>query len=334
MATFQKRSSGKWQARIRRDGQPPISKTFATKADAEAWARAQEREMDRGAFIPSDTAQRTTVAAVLDRYQAEVCPGLARGGKFLQSNLDRLKEALGGISLASLEPAHISEFRDRALKAGLSPQTVRHDLGILNRVLKCCSIDWGIFLPRGLPTALVRLPKMPRSRDRRLKRGEEKRLIETARSYGRHGEEIADLILFAVETAMRRTEILSMRWEHVDLKNRVALLPKTKNGEPREVPLSPRAVSILKTRKRDLGPVWSFKPDSVTRAFERVCALAGIEGLRFHDLRHEATSRLFEDGFNTMEAAAVTGHKTLGMLKRYTHLRAKDLATRLAQRRR
>jgi len=326
LATFQKRASGKWQARIRRDGQPPISKTFATKADAEAWARAQEREMDRGAFIPSDTAQRTTLSAALDRYAEEVFPTLCGGGKFLRSNLERLRESLGKLSLAAMDSSHIAEFRDQCLKVGLAPQTVKHALGLLNRVLKTASIDWGIHLPRGLPTALVRKPKLPNGRDRRLKSGEEEKLLKAAQSYGGH---LADIVSFALETAMRRAEIASMRWEHVNLKKRVVLLPETKNGDSRRVPLSPRALEILMLRERDIGPVWGMRPDSITQAFDRVCHRAKLENLRFHDLRHEATSRLFEKGLNMMEVAAITGHKTLEMLKRYTHLRAEDLAAKL-----
>lgn len=149
--------------------------------------------------------------------------------------------------------------------------------------------------------------------------------MEAATAYG---GEIADIIAFALETAMRRSEIVSMRWEHVNLKTRTVLLPTTKTGEPRRVPLSRRALRILAARPRGIGPVWTMRP-GVSQAFERVCRKAGIKGLRFHDLRHEATSRLFEKGLNTMEAAAVTGHKTLVMLKRYTHLRAEDLAEKL-----
>jgi len=120
-----------------------------------------------------------------------------------------------------------------------------------------------------------------------------------------------------------------MRWEDIDLRaNKVVLLPKTKAGEPRR-PLSPRAREILKNRKRYLGPVWSYRLGSITRAFERICATAKISDLRFHGLRHEATSRLFEKGLNMMEVAAITGHKTLEMLKRYAHLRAEDLAAKL-----
>jgi integrase len=326
LATFQKRSSGKWQARIRRDGQPPVSKTFATKADAEAWARAQEREMDRGAFIPSDTAQRTTLSVALDRYAEEVFPTLCGGGKFLRSNLERLRESLGALSLAALDASHISKFRDQCLKIGLAPQTVKHALGLLSCVLKTASIDWGVHLPRGLPTTLVRKPKLPNGRDRRLKSGEEEKLLKAARAYG---GELMDIVSFALETAMRREEITEMRWEHVNLKQRVVLLPDTKNKEPRRVPLSPRALVILKARCRDLGPVWAMRPDSITHAFGRVCTRAKLENLHFHDLRHEATSRLFEKGLNMMEVAAITGHKTLEMLKRYTHLKAEDLAAKL-----
>lgn len=332
MAQIEKRGPAQWRARVRRQGFPAASRTFDTREDAEKWARAVEREMDRGAFIPSDAAQRTSVAEILERYSKEVFPRLANAGKNLRPNLARLRAELGALSLLALEPTHIATYRDKALATGLNPQTVRHDLGLLNRALKMATIDWGIALPRGLPTVLIRLPKMPKSRDRRLlpagrgKKSEEERLLEAAQGYG---GEIGEIIAFALETAMRRTEIVSMRWENVHLKSRVVLVPETKNGEPRRVPLSTRAVQILKARLRDLGPVWSMRPDSVSQAFERVCRKAGIEGLRFHDLRHEATSRLFEKGLNTMEAAAVTGHKTLVMLKRYTHLRAEDLAEKL-----
>lgn len=332
MAQIEKRGPNQWRARVRRLGFPGKSKTFDTREDAEKWARAVEREMDRGAFIPSDAAQRTSVAEILDRYATEIFPRLAGGGKNLRPNMARLKAELGALSLLALEPSHIATYRDKVLDIGLNPQTVRHDLGLLNRALKTATLDWGIHLPRGLPTSLVRLPKMPSSRDRRLmpaakgKKSEEERLMEAAAAYG---GEIADIIAFALETAMRRSEIVSMRWEHVNLKTRTVFLSTTKNGESRRVPLSSRALRILAARPRGIGQVWTMRPDSVSQAFERVCRKAGIKGLRFHDLRHEATSRLFEKGLNTMEAAAVTGHKTLVMLKRYTHLRAEDLAEKL-----
>ena len=121
-----------------------------------------------------------------------------------------------------------------------------------------------------------------------------------------------------------------MRWEHLDRKARVLLIPEMKTGTPRRVPLSTAALGVLDQLPRRLdGRVWCMRPDSISQAFERVCKAAGIEGLTFHDLRHEATSRLFEKGLGLIEVASITGHKTMQMLKRYTHLRAEDLVGRL-----
>jgi len=329
LATIVKRSSNRWQARVRRDGQV-LSRTFHLKADAQAWARKIETAIETATYLPTEAAERTPLTDAIERYRREVAPRLAGGGKKINSCLDRLADHLGKITLLKLDSAHVASYRDARLRDGFSPQTVRHDLGLLNRILKCCQIDWGIHLPRGLPTALVRLPPMPRARDRRLDAEEETALLEAAQKYG---GDIHDMIGLAIETAMRRSELLGLRWEKIDLGRAIARLDHTKNGDPRDVPLSPRALDILRSRARDIGPVFGFAfAESVTKAFSRVCTAAGITNLHFHDLRHEATSRLFELGLNMMEVAAITGHKTLTMLKRYTHLRAEDLAVRLAER--
>jgi len=325
MASIGKRGKT-WHVRIRRNGVTEFG-TFDTKAEAEAWARSIESSIDRGTYVPLAPAEQTKIAEAIERYREEVCPRLHKGGYKAFAVLDRLKRELGHFSIAQLTSAHVSSYLDRLSKEDYSAQTALHDLGFLNRILKCCQIDWGIPLPRGLPTALVRRPSQPRSRDRRLREGEEEKLLAGAREYG--DGQLADMIALALETAMRRTELASIHAEHVDWGKKYVLLPKTKTGEPRRVPLSPRALQTLRDRKRDIGPMWDLLPDSISRAFERVCAAAGIEDLRFHDLRHEATSRLFELGFNMMEVAAFTGHKTLAMLKRYTHLRTEDLAQKL-----
>ena len=129
---------------------------------------------------------------------------------------------------------------------------------------------------------------------------------------------------------MRRAELVSIEWRNIDLENRFLILPDTKNGESRAVPLSSKALSLIQGVARNpTGKVFVSKPNSVSQGFIRACKRAGLEDLRFHDLRHEATSRFFELGLNTMEVSAITGHKTLSMLKRYTHLKAKDLALKL-----
>ena len=130
---------------------------------------------------------------------------------------------------------------------------------------------------------------------------------------------------------MRRSEILGLLWTNVDLEKRVAHLLMTKNGESRGVPLSSRAVAILRALPPSCtGRVFGeLTVEALKLSFKRAVRRAGIDGLRLHDLRHEATSRFFEKGLNVMEVASVTGHKTLQMLKRYTHLSAGDLALRL-----
>jgi len=195
------------------------------------------------------------------------------------------------------------------------------------------------------------MPRTPPARDRRLSGEEADQLLAAAREYeksrGNTGP-IHAILRFALETAMRRGEIVAMHWDHVNLKTRVLLVPDSKTGEPRKVPLSSGAVKALQAPPRRLdSQVWGISADAVTKAFDRICVRARrayeetctktkdapdsnfLMGIRFHDLRHEATSRLFERGFNVMEVAAITGHKTLQMLKRYTHLRAEDLARKL-----
>jgi integrase len=139
------------------------------------------------------------------------------------------------------------------------------------------------------------------------------------------------IVHLALETAMRQDELVSLRWEHIDLNRQIAHLPDTKNGEARTVPLSSAAIRVLRSLPRSLhGQVFpGLTTEAVKRAYIRAVRRAEIEDLRFHDLRHEATTRLFEKGLNIMEVASITGHKDLRMLRRHTHLKAEDLARKL-----
>jgi Site-specific recombinase XerD len=171
---------------------------------------------------------------------------------------------------------------------------------------------------------LVRKPKLPQGRDRRLVGDEETRLLDTCQAMN---PELASIVRIAIETAMRQGEIMGMTWDKVDLKRPTVTLEDTKNGEKRIVPLTTKAVQILRDLPRNLdGKVWTYTPNGMRASYIKACKRAGIEGLTFHDLRHEATSRLFEKGLNPVQAAAITGHKNMQMLKRYTHLRPEDLA--------
>lgn len=325
MPTIRKKGEGQYHVQIRKRGYPTQTKTFTKEADAKRWATIIEAEMERGVFVSRTEAEGTLVREVLKRYEDEVLPA-KRGQMPDKSRIKLLIEEFGDYRLASLTSTQIAKYRDQRLKV-VSPQTVIHEINLLNRVLKAATLDWGIALPGGLPTAQVRKPAKPRGRDRRVSAAEISKILETTES-----AELRTVVTLAVETGMRRGELASLLWEDVNLQKQTAHLPKTKTDVPRTIPLSKTAVAALKklgTKKE--GRVFSLQGESMSQAFERACAphRANIAGLRFHDLRHEATSRLFEKGLNVMEVAAITGHKTLDMLRRYTHLRAEDIAKKL-----
>ncbi|MFC1459295.1 site-specific integrase [Microvirga arabica] len=138
------------------------------------------------------------------------------------------------------------------------------------------------------------------------------------------------LIVLAIETGMRKGDFLTLDWGHIDLQRRVAHLPLTKIGDSRDVPLSTRAVEILRAfMTAGSGQVFNVAPNAARPAWERLVCRAGWVDLHFHDLRHEAVSRLFEKGLNVVEASTISGHKELRMLQRYGHLRTTDLVARL-----
>lgn len=242
MAVITQRENGTWQVKIRRLGRPSQSKTFVRKADAEAWARATEREMDVGTFINRNDAERTTFAQAVDRYLSEILPG-KRSQVQSRYMLARLCEHFGQYSLASISAAMLAQYRDERLKV-VSPQTVLHELGHVTRVFKAAALDWGIALPQGIPTALVRKPRVSNARQRRLV-GQEEALLMSALA-GKVFPLAA--VILAAETAARQSELISMTWKDVDLRRRVVRLRgvdgrETKSGDVyRDVPLSSRAV--------------------------------------------------------------------------------------------
>lgn len=346
MAAFQKRS-GNWRAIIRRKGFPPISRTFDSLDDAKTWAGETEAKMRRGLFVDQREAEATTLHEALERYEREITPK-KKGAVQEQKRITAWKrDPLALRSLAAIRGADIAAWRDKRLAGGASPTTVRNDLALISHLFNTAAKEWGL---EGLLTPIerIKMPAPAAARDRRLDprpdddgKDEEARLIEAAQAEWRW---LAPIIRIALETAMRQGEILSLRWENIDLERRVARLPDTKNdhsrrdrSKGRDVPLSSAAVSAFRSlfeggdgvKRLPTGEVFPVSAQALDDHWRKVVKAAGSKDLRFHDLRHEATSRLFEKGLNPMEAAAVTGHKTLAMLKRYTHLRAEDLASRL-----
>lgn len=333
MATIRKRGELQWQAIIKRRGHPLVSKTWNTRKEAEAWARQIESEIDRGIFVSRIETERTTLHDLIERYRVEVLPG--KRGKHFGPALKVLDEHFGKYSLAALSPKLVASFRDKRTKAGLSASTVKKEINLLSKLIDLAGKEWGVALPAN-PCAMVSRPVEKNTRDRRLEPGELERLLAACEPH------MQAIVRFAIETAARLGELLSVKWSDVDLNKRVMIIRGidgrgTKNGDAaRAVPLSSAAVSVLDELKKLPRGIdgrvfyWWKASDSFNKSWRRATARAGIEDLRFHDLRHEATSRLFEKSvFDSIEVASITGHKTLAMLKRYTHLRAEDLAKKL-----
>ncbi len=332
MATIRKRGELQWQAIVKRKGFPGQSKTWNTRKEAEAWARQIESEMDRGVFVSRAESERVTLGELIQRYRDEVLP--EKRGKHFSPALNAIEPVLGKYSLAALSSKLVNDYKKDRLKT-VSGETVRKEINLLSRLIDLAGKEWGVPLPSN-PCAMVSRPAPGKARERRLEGGELGLLLAECEPHA------GALVRFAIETAARLGEMLSVRWADVDLKKQVMTVRGidergTKNGDAvRQVPLSSAAVEVLEGLKAlplsiDGRVFWWWKAsDSFNKTWRRVCARAGVDGLRFHDLRHEATSRLFEKGvFDSMEVASITGHKTLQMLKRYTHLRAEDLAKKL-----
>ena len=348
MAAIIRRESGRWQAKVRRHGLPPISRTFLTKAEAEAWARAQESEHDRGIWRDRSTAEATTLYSLLDQYARDVAP-TKRGAEVEQLRIKTLqRDPISKHKLAALTPGVLAQWRDARLAGGAQGSTVNRELNLLSAVINWARKDLMIAIEN--PVAGIRRPPNGKARDRRLKDGEEQRLAEAltdaprlvtgpkrSGNYrtGARNEWLLPLMLFAAETGMRRGELCLARWEHVDLTFGTLLLPAeiTKTNTARTVPLSPAAQDVLRTLPRpnsDDPRIFPISPSAVTQAWRRARERAGLEDLRLHDLRHEAASRLFELGLGIMEVAAITGHQDLRSLKRYTHIDPAHLARKIA----
>ncbi|MEN8179058.1 MAG: site-specific integrase [Pseudomonadota bacterium] len=332
MATFRKRGPYQWQAQVRKKDYPLQTKTFETKAAAESWARAIEYEMDQGLFVSRAEAESTTLRELLERYKEEITP-LKKGAASESARIRAfLKNSLAQRIVAGIRGVDIARYRDARLKK-VSPATVKRELVIISHLFEVARKEWGIHVAN--PVRDIKLPPHSKARERRLQVGhdsekiEESRLLEACEKA--KNPFLLPVVHLALETAMRQGELVSLRWEHIDLNRRTAHLPDTKNGESRDVPLSSTAIRVLRSLPRSIhGQVFpGLTTEATKRAYIRAVRRAGIEDLHFHDLRHEATTRFFELGLNIMEVAAITGHKDLRMLRRYTHLKAEDLARKL-----
>jgi integrase len=328
MATFRKRND-RWHVQVRRAGFPSITKSFVSKADAQAWARETERSIDRNE-LPTHhhELKASTLADLLNRYREEITPKKRSSGPESYMLKTILAHPIAALSLKNLSPAAVASYRDDRLQK-VSSGSVRRELAILSHCLEIAKREWGVAL-KANPCAEVSKPSNGKARTRRLEAGEFETLDEALRQCG--NPLVRHVFLFALATGMRRGEVIALRWENVDQEQRTAHLPLTKNGDARTVPLSPAALELLsQLPQAQKGEVFPITGNAVRLAWQRVKARVGITDLRFHDLRREAISRFFQLGLSTPEVSLISGHKDTRMLAVYTKLKAQDISEKLSR---
>lgn len=327
MATFRKRR-GKWQVQVRREGQPALSRTFVYRKDAQAWARDIEAKQERGfTAVDNRSLRSSTVDDLLERYVRTItitkrgrAPEAARIGRMRRSAVARL-------SLAAATPDKFAEYRDQRLTE-VAPATVRKEMALFHHAFRMAQHEWNLPLTAN-PLAELKAPPQGLPRNRRLTDEEASRLLDAFAKV--RNRLVPAVVRFALETAMRRGELLRLCWEHVNLARRTIFIPEAKNGHPRTIPLSNAAIGVLNDLGwQDSGLVFPLTANALRQSWDRSCRRAKVLDFNFHDLRHEAISHLFEVGLTVPEVALISGHKDVRMLFRYTHLKAEDVAARLA----
>lgn len=327
MATIRKRNR-RWQVQVRRNGIGAMSKTFEKKQDALRWARETEAEFDKR-YTPLDTGGLKTLSLhdLLARYENEVTPGKKGAGPESYRLRILKRHRIAKLRLKNLTPEAIASYRDDRLKL-VEGASVRRELVVLRHCLEVARKQWQLPISPN-PVSLIELPRSSPSRERRLAPDEATKLLQSLKE-SRHPY-LPAIVTLALETAMRRGEILSLRWNDIDLDAGRAWIREAKNGRGRTIPLSAQAREALLPLSRTETKVFPISANAVQLCWKRTAKNAGLIDFHFHDLRHEAISRLFEKGLSVPEVSLVSGHLDHTMLLRYAHGRFETVLDKINQ---
>ena len=319
-----------YRARVRLKNHPEVSGTFKRRTDAKRWVQDTESAIREGRYFALAEAKRHTLRDLVDRYIDEVLRHKPKNAANTKRNLLWWKSRIGAYALADVGAPLIVQQRNVLLgtqtrRGGLmSPSTVVRYLAALSHAFTIAVKDWGWL--EDSPMRNVSKPKQPRGRERFLSEDERERLLAACRAS--MSTFLHTVVVLAISTGMRRGEIMTLRWKQIDLKRGQILLFDTKNGTSRAAALTGLALSMVtdlaKVRRIDTDIVFfgndPQKSVDLTKPWTTAVAKAKLDDFRFHDLRHSAASYLAMNGASTIEIAAVLGHKTLQMVKRYSHL--------------
>ena len=351
MAYFEERKTNDGRTRyrvlVRLKGHPPQSATFERKTDAKRWALQTEAAIRDGRHFKNTEAKRHTLADLIDRYTRDVLPTKPKSADNRLTQLTWWKDKLGAYTLADVSPALIGEYRDKLAREPIpsakakgqdekappryrSPATLIRYLAALSHAYSIAVKEWGWI--EANPVTKVTKPKEPRGRVRFLSEDERTKLLDACRASG--NSNLYPVVVLALSTGMRRGEIMSLTWDDVDTQRGRIVLLETKNNERRAVPLVGHALEVLqghaKVRRLDTNLLFpgekadkankTYKPVDLRAPWLAALKRAGVKNFRFHDLRHTAASYLAMNGASLAEIAEVLGHKTLQMVKRYSHI--------------
>lgn len=339
MASIQKRG-GVYRVRVTRKGFPTLSKTFKGRLEALKWARNTETQIDTGQIKPDETSsgrtvEGTTFGEACEHYE-NTHTRLKRNHRSEGLILRALRVWLGDHAICAIDQAKIANLRDELLSRGRSGTTIAHYLNAVSKVYQMIKDEWGLNVPN--PVAGVKRPKPNPPRVVRLSHQAVSALIQSCEASSERL--LAPIVKFAVETGMRRGEILSLQWQDVDQMQRRIHINTSKNGSARCIPASKRALAVLnEIGTRGGSSIFPIAPESMRKHYERAVRRARsnwpdkshnpFENLTFHDLRHQALSQLSDRGLNVIELAQISGHKTIGMLSRYTHPSHEAILTKI-----
>lgn len=343
MAVIVQLKSGNWRAQVRRKGQY-ASGTFLRKCDADAWAIEAARDIDNGRTPakrmkkPAEAGAKT-FGDLIDLHiddLAELGKPLGRSKDYV---LSRLKEDIGRTPVTDLTKSELIAFGKRRAKEGAGPATLAIDFSFIGTVLTHANaihdVETDLEQHRLARYALRRLGLIAKSdeRDRRPTADELKRILHYLDTAPRVEIPMGRIVRFAIATAMRSEEIHKIRWADLDPDKKTVIIhdrkdPRKKEGNDQFVPLVGftgfDAWALLQEQRewtRVKDRCFPYNHRSAEAAFRRCTQALKIEDLHFHDLRHDATSRLFEAGLVIQQVALITGHKDWKQLKRYTNLR-------------
>ncbi len=352
MGTIRTRGDGQFQAQIRLKGHPAVSKTFSNRRLAEQWVTVTEADMLRGEFIPRKAVEVITLEKCLSKYAEERSAG-KKGEKQELVRINKLKlhplakKPVSQITVDDIEDYIYARRKDKSQRnplATVSDATIRLEVMLLSAVFEAAKSKRWNYCRTNPVRDIDQDAKLGKSSERvRRLIGDEERDLLTALDKRCRNPDIPLVVRLAIATAARQSELigkeststrpasLGLCWDNINLTQRSAKLIDTKNGKDRIIPLGDSALVLLSALPRPIagGRVFKVTKDGLIRSFAAACVDAKIDNLKFHDLRHEATSRMVEAGLSLLEIQSVTGHSNAEMVKRYTHLDTLKLAKKI-----